>query len=243
MISPLLPSASLLERPGPQSRLLVLLHGYGLSPDGLVDRLHLIDPDGTFLTVVPTAPFTHKGLAVWHRAWNAPDEAQRQYLASLAALDDLLGDVEHKVGLPAADAVVGGFSQGGGLALGLLLGVDVAHRPAATFGVCSFPPNVDGFRVRRAGAADRPFFLSSARQDRFAPIEVSRRGAAFLRETGLDVTYVETPGEHEMTDEAAAHVGRWLATLARGDRWEGDDLLADVPGRNAHYEGKWVFLT
>ena len=35
-----------LERRGPQDRLLVLCHGYGLPVSDLTDRLELLDPDG-----------------------------------------------------------------------------------------------------------------------------------------------------------------------------------------------------
>lgn len=228
-----------LDRPGPQRRLLVLLHGYGEPPEQLTDRLHLLDPDGTFRVVVPDAPFEHRGHAIWHRAMTAREEAEAQYVASLAAIGALLGELEDELGLPVAEAVVGGFSQGGGMALGLLLGAEVRHRPAAAFGVCSFPPAVRGFRVDPAAAAGRPFFLSSARQDRFAPIEVSRAGAALLRETGLDLTYVESDGPHEMTDEAAVAVGRWLAAVDRGERPRHVELLAGVDGRRTFYDDLW----
>jgi len=141
--------------------------------------------------------------------------------------------------------VVGGFSQGGGLALGLLLGADVAHRPLAGFGVCSFPPPVRGLRVDRRAAAGRPFFLSSARHDHFAPIEASRAGAVLLRETGLDVTYVESEGVHEMTDEAARSIGAWLAGLVDGAPSPGDadGLLDGVSARSGLYDGLWELVS
>lgn len=222
----------------------MLLHGYGEPSSDLVDRLGLIDPDGRFLTVVPEAPFERKGRAIWHRALSVPDEAEAQFRTSVAAIDALLGGLEAETGLAAADAVVGGFSQGGGLALGLLLGADVAHRPSAGFGVCSFPPPVRGLRVDRAAAAGRPYFLSSARQDHFAPIEASRSGAVLLRDTGLDLTYAETDGAHEMTDEAAQQVGAWLADLSRGERTAGDDdLLVGVTARSGLYDGLWELVT
>ena len=150
-------SSTVVHRSGPQTRLLVLLHGYGEPTEELTDRLDLIDPDGRFLAVVPVAPFERSGRRIWHRAMAARDEAEEQFRQSLRAVDALLGDLEREHGLPAAEAVVGGFSQGGGLGLAMLLGADVRHRPAAGFGVCSFPPHVQGFRRRqgrpRAGSA------------------------------------------------------------------------------------------
>ncbi|WP_426574508.1 alpha/beta hydrolase [Aquihabitans sp. McL0605] len=234
---------TVLRRQGPQRRLLVLLHGYGESPADLSDRLDLIDPGGDFCAVVPDAPFERRSRAIWHRGTNAGIEAEEQFLVSLAALDALLGELEDELGLPSAEAVVGGFSQGGGLALGLLLGADVRRRPAAGFGICSFPPFVRGFRVDRAAAAGHPYFLSSARQDHFAPIESSRAGAALIRDSGLDLTYVESEGEHVMTDEAAGQVGLWLAALQRGERHPTDDLLAGTTGPHPTFDGRWEHVS
>lgn len=233
---------TILDRPGPQSRLLVLLHGYGEPAEQLTDRLDLIDPNGMFRVVVPQAPFERKGAAIWHRAMRARDEAEAQLLASIDALDHLLGRLEADLGLAAAEAVVGGFSQGGGLALGLLLGADVVHRPAAGFGVCSFPPSVRRFRVDPAAAAGRPYLLASAPDDHFAPIEMSRAGAALLRDTGIDITYVETAGGHEMTDEAARAVGTWLAALGTAGGAADLSLLEGASVAGSYFDGLWELV-
>ncbi len=224
----------------------MLLHGYGEPSRDLVERLDLLDPDGRFLAVVPEAPFERRGRAIWHRALSSRDEAEGQFGLSVEAIDALLGVVAEETALAPTESVVGGFSQGGGLALGLLLGADVVHRPSAGFGVCSFPPPVRGLRVDRAAAAGRPYFLSSAQQDHFAPIEASRAGAVLLRDTGLALAYAETDGAHEMTDGAARQVGAWLEGLGGGDRPadpHGDALLAGVGARSGLYDGLWELVT
>ena len=239
VIDPPVLSSVTLRRSGPQARLLVLLHGYGEPAEQLTDRLDLIDPDGHYLVVVPNAPFERRGLAIWHRAMTARDESEVQFVASMAALDAHLGELQRTTGLPATEAVVGGFSQGGGMALGVLMGQGVVHRPAAGFGVCSFPPSVRGFRVDPA-VAGRPYFLSTARQDRFAPIESCRMGAAALVAQGMDLTYVESEGEHVMTDEAAAQVGTWLASLDGGPPLPTADLLAGIDGSTGGFADVWA---
>ncbi|MFN8018895.1 MAG: hypothetical protein U0P45_12325 [Acidimicrobiales bacterium] len=227
-----------------RARLLVLVHGYGEPVATLTDRLALIDPERRHLVVAPEGPFEHKGQTIWHRALHAGDEADQQFRASLAAIDDLLGRVEDEHGLPASEAIVGGFSQGGGLGIAMLLGADVAHRPRGAFGVCSFAPHISGFRVDRAAATGRPCLLTSAHQDHFAPIEVSRAGAVALQQAGLDLTFAETDGGHVMTDEAAATVGRWLAWLDGGEPVErGHDLLADVGPRADYLEELWELVS
>lgn len=235
-------ACEIIERDGPQARLLVLLHGYGEPAADLVDRLDRIDPGAAFLAVAPSAPFERKGRAVWHRALTAPEEAGRQYVASMAAVDALLGELEVRTGRAARDAVVGGFSQGGGLAAGLLIAAGVEHRPAAGFGVCSFPPHVDGFRIDRRRAAGRPYFLISSQRDHFAPIEASRGGAATLADVGLDVTYAELDDEHVMTDAAASAVGGWLAALD-GERPSAPQPLLEGVAPLDRLADLWVDVT
>ncbi|MEZ5178966.1 MAG: hypothetical protein R2746_12045 [Acidimicrobiales bacterium] len=232
-------TSTVLDRAGAQERLLVLLHGYGEPIEQLSSRIDLLDPVGRFKVVLPHAPFERGGRAIWHRALTAREEAEAQYVASLAAIDAHLAELEEQLGLPVAEAVVGGFSQGGGLALGLLLGADVAHVPAAGFGVCSFPPVVGGFRVDPAACEGRRYFLSSAREDHFAGIEVSRSGAALLRDVGLALTYVEADGGHEMTDDVARRIGEWIAELDTGERPVLPAVLADVAGLDGYFAGLW----
>lgn len=234
--------ARILRGTGAGDRLLVLLHGYGLPVTDLTDRLDLLDPERRCTVVAPVAPFERKGSAIWHRALSTSAElAARQYRESLDLLDGLLGWAESRTGLPASDAIVGGFSQGGGLGFGLLLAAGIEHRPAAAFGICSFPPAFAGFAVDTAAAAGRHCFLASAHRDHFAPIEGSRAGASQLRASGLDLTYVEMDTGHEMTDAAAALAGRWIAGVAAGRPVDGfDDVLAEVGTGPGFYEGLWA---
>lgn len=216
----------------------MLNHGYGLPASDLTDRLGLLDPTGECTVVVTRAPFEHRGQTIWHRAvLPAPEEAAAQFHQSVASLDALLGQLVDELGSDLDRAVVGGFSQGGGVGIGLLLAAGITNRPGAAFGICSFPPAFDGFVVDRA-AAGRPCFLSSAHRDHFAPIEASRAGAALLIDLGLDLTYVETESDHVITDDAAVAVGTWLARLDdEADRREGHELLAGITSRHEHYDG------
>ena len=237
-----LPLDSLVYRADAGPRCLVLLHGYGEPASDLTDRLHLLDPGRRFVVVVPTAPIQWRGRRIWHRPLTSPDEAATQYVSSVSALDDLVGAIDDELGIPPADTVVGGFSQGGGLAIGLLIGADVEHRPAAGFGVCSFPPVVPGFRVDQVAATGRRYFLSSARDDHFASIDISRQGARALRAVGLDLTYVEADGGHEMTDVAATRIGQWLAGAAGRPEGEPPDLLGDSDAPTM-YDGMWEVVS
>ncbi len=208
----------IIDRDGPQDRLLLLIHGYGESPAPLLERLALIDPDADFLVVVPHAPFEKDGHPLWHRGlFKGTPEPREQFAASVRALDALLDTVQERTGLHRTDAVIGGFSQGGGISLGLLLSPGVVA-PSAVYGICTFLPWSGAHHPRDPGpVAGRPVLLTGASEDRFAPVEVAEQGARSLAEEGFAVTYFEVPGAHVVTDEAARHVGEWLARVHRGE--------------------------
>lgn len=229
---------------GNADALLVLVHGYAEPPSDLTDRLELIDPQRRCTVVVPHGPFERRGARIWHRAvLTAPLEAAAQFDESLRLLDSLLGQLVEDPGMRTERVVVGGFSQGGGLALGLLLSADVEHRPDAGFGVCSFPPAFPGFRAGRNAARDRPFLMASARRDHFAPIEASRGAAAMLVELGVTLTYIETDGEHVMSDEAAVAIGDWLPPVLDGTHLPvSSPHLEGVTSRDGFYEGLWDLI-
>ncbi len=239
-------SYELLDRENTGERLLVLVHGYGLPSSELTDRVELIDPERRCTVAVPAAPFEHRGQRIWHRTmYKDEDVAAAQYIASVRLLDDMLGELEMETGLSSEDAVIGGFSQGGGISLSLLFAEGVEHRPAAAFGICSFPPAFEGFVADRDAGAGRPAFLTSAHRDRFAPIEASRAGAAAFAELGLDLTYSESDTEHIMTDDAAIQVGAWLSRVMN-DSPDPDaaartrSMLAGVDS-SGFFGGRWVY--
>ena len=103
MVSPLLPSASLLERPGPQSRLLVLLHGY-VGDGPTTWRRQLDDLSGEFTVV----------------AWDAPGAGRSSdppETFGMAGYADCLAGFIGALGL--TDPHIVGLSFGGALAIEL----------------------------------------------------------------------------------------------------------------------------
>lgn len=217
MTAPIELAYDVIEREGAQDHLLLLIHGYGETPAPLVDRLHLIDPTGRYLAVAPHAPFDKDGHPLWHRSLaKGTASAQEQFAASVVAIDHLLDVLEARTGLARAEAVIGGFSQGGGISVGLLRSPATVTPPAAVYGICTFVSSAPDHVQGPAPAAGRPVLITGAAEDRFAPVAFARAGAQSLADDGCAVTFVEVPGQHTVTDAAAAHVGTWLAEIHRG---------------------------
>lgn len=205
------------RRDGPQDRLLLLMHGYGQDPAELGDRLDLLDPEGRWLAVLPLGPHRKKDRAIWYRALSGDSpEPEAQYLASLALVDDLVDHLCAGHGLAREEAVVGGFSQGAGLALGLLVQDSTRPRPAGVVSLCGFLPLLPRLRVDLPAAAGRPVLFVAGDADHYFSPGVNQQMAEALEGCGLAVTYRPVATGHEVTDEVAGLVAPWLAGVAGG---------------------------
>src|SRR4051812_4256795 len=104
------------------SRLLVLLHGYGADEQDLGGLLPYLDPEGRFAAGMPRAPHDAPGAPGY--AW-FPISAEGVDAAAFAEAVDLVDAVVDEqcaaLGLARADAIIGGFSQGAGVALAVAL--------------------------------------------------------------------------------------------------------------------------
>lgn len=202
-------------RAGAQDHLLFLIHGYGEPPEMFLEHLDRLDPEGRYLLATPVAPFEKKGKPIWHRAlFGDADQAAEQFLASMDALVRCLAAVTREGGFPMDRTVIGGFSQGAGMAVGLTLSPGELAPPAGCLAFCGFVPPVPGLRVRLSRARGVPLFLSIADDDAFITLDASRASAGFLTEMGFDVELHELRSRHEITAEAAALAGEWLRGCA-----------------------------
>lgn len=223
-----------IDRQGPQRRLLVLIHGYGESPAMLTDRLEILDPGAECLVVAPHGPFTKKGQAIWHRALGGEcSDANEQYLVSHRLLHEAIDACCDEFDLPRETVILGGFSQGAGLAVGLTLAPSGRPRPAGCLAFCGFVPPIDGLEVDTGAPIGTPVALVAATHDRFLPIEASRQSAALLAEWGAPVLYEELDGDHGISDAAAGIGGHWFGALLAGDVVAGGaPVLPDNPMRD-----------
>src|SRR5437588_12372312 len=117
-------------RGGDADRVLLLLHGYGADERDLGGLLPYLDPDGRFVTVMPRGPVAAPPGFAWYDVEADPETAARGLADALAQVDELLDSSVAEHGAKRAEAVVAGFSQGGGLVLALAPGPTDRPPPA-----------------------------------------------------------------------------------------------------------------
>jgi thioredoxin 1 len=198
-------------------RLLLLLHGFGADERDLGGLLGYLDPEGHFAAVLPRGPIAAPPGFSWFDFGGEPEDMAQGFADALAAVDDLLDTACAEHGFDRAQAVVGGFSQGGGLALALALGPTERARPAGVLAMSPFvPPGLLG--VDLEGARDVAVLLQHGTADPGVPAKGTRSLAEALQEAGLSVVLGEFPMGHEVSLESVQQAQVWLVQVRDGER-------------------------
>jgi phospholipase/carboxylesterase len=192
-------------------RSLVVLHGYEDEPDHYVDGLAL--DRSRWSTVAPRGPVGRAGGPAWFDSDDAgPIDAD--LVRSLGQLTELVASLAPPEGR--VDPVVGGFSQGGAVALALGLTEDgPAGAIGGLFSVNGWLPHADALHYLPDGLIRRatPVLVVASADDEVVPVQQGRSAARYLERAGVAVTYVEQPAGHAVGPDTFAAVREWLDAL------------------------------
>lgn len=192
-------------------RLLVLLHGWSAEQHHLAAYVPLVDPDERFTAVCPRALHDlpdSDGASWYDRTPDGPDPAS--FRVAVDALVEFTTAEMESAGIPPERTVLGGFSQGGFLALALALRPG-APRYAGVWAMCCALPQVDGFELDPAPGAGTPALIQFGERDTIISPDRGRAAASTLRDAGWDVTEVGYDMAHSQTIEMMIAARAWLA--------------------------------
>jgi thioredoxin 1 len=113
--------------------------------------------------------------------------------------------------------VIGGFSQGAGIALAVALGPTAKARPA---GVLAMSPSLafDPAIVDVAAAHDVAVLLQHGTDDPMVQVAGTRAFAQLLTDGDVPVVYGEFPMGHEVSLESVQQAKTWLDAVRAGER-------------------------
>jgi len=207
-----------LDGSGSCGRLLVLLHGYGATQHDIATIGSQVDPDGRFFVLCPRGPIeVPGGGASWYDfddAWRADPES---FAKTLDALEALISAACVRLGLQSDRVVVGGFSQGAGMAAWLAYSTPEASRPAG-FWCCGTIVDVADTPLDLSAARGTSALVLAGRDDPNVPLERNRNQAQRLQAAGVEVTLSEHAGGHGLSPAMLTDMARWLNGFSQATR-------------------------
>lgn len=203
-----------IDRDGAE-RLLVLLHGWSAEQHHLAAYVPLVDPDERFTAVCPRAPHDlpeGDGASWYDRRPDGPDTTM--FGEAVEAVADLIDTEMASAGVAPERTVVGGFSQGGFLALALAMRTG-APPFAGVWAMCCALPEVDGIELalEPGAGADRPALIQVGEHDAIITPDRGRAAAAALRHAGWRVTEAGYDMAHSQRIEMMIDARDWLAAI------------------------------
>lgn len=114
-----------------------------------------------------------------------------------------------KSGIPSERIILGGFSQGGALALHIAL--RYPKKLAGAIGLSTYLPLADLVgQERHSTNADLPLFLAHGTQDAIVPYQFGRVSYQLLNDLGHSVSWHEYPMGHNVSIEEVRDISNWL---------------------------------
>lgn len=185
----------------PADNLLVMLHGWGADAKDLLGLAPLLALP-SFQWRFVNAPFAHphnpQGLA-WYDLESQSFEGLPQ---ARQGLRQYLLNLESETGIPLSRTILGGFSQGGAMALDVGITLPLA-KIFALSGYLHFQPESQPQPVA-------PILLVHGREDSVVPLSLAHQAREQLTGIGATVTYAELPMGHEIPPPALAKLKDFL---------------------------------
>lgn len=198
--------------------LLVLMHGVGSNEDDLFGLAGMVPAPFHVLSL--RAPYRMGPNAhAWFEFSVEPDGRRSinepQEVASRALVAQTVDAAARQLGVPAERVVVGGFSQGGIMALTLLL-----TRPAALQGALVLHSRLLSQALPQsapaAALAGKQLWVSHGVQDNVIPVASAHAIRDHVSVLPLALTYREYQSLHELRPDELQDAMAWLQGLANG---------------------------
>jgi len=195
--------------------LLVLLHGVGSNEQDLFGlaphvpaNFHVLSLRAPNAVGVAAYAWFQFSVTPAGRIINAAQEA-----ASREQLAQVIASAASQLGIPTERVVVGGFSQGGIMALSLLL-----TRPELMHGAMVMHSRLLGeitaLIAPPSQLQDKQLWVSHGTLDAVLPLAHAQAILGVVQALPLVLRYTEFPNAHEITQDELAQAMQWLAALA-----------------------------
>ncbi len=192
--------------------LVVLLHGFGASMQDLAGLAPAIDGEG-YVYAFPNAPHQVEfGPGAVGYSWSRGMPGQPAPPGEGPSVEELLdvffAELMEETGAQPGRIVLGGFSQGGGLAL--RYGLPRPETFAGLVVLSGFFRDADDLRSRLPASREQAIFVAHGRYDPMVSLEQARGTKGFLEAMRYKPAYHEYDMAHEVSQAVVSDLTPWL---------------------------------
>jgi phospholipase/carboxylesterase len=202
---------------GDDAPLVVLMHGRGADRFDLLGLASLLAPGAVVVCPEapwPGAPWGYGPGWAWYRFLGRNLPEPESFAASQEALGELLAHLRAELPQARGPLVLGGFSQGGVMAMGYALGHPGEVPLVMNFsGFLADHPDV---RPSPAAVAGTRFFWGHGTLDPMIPFDLAVEGRKRLRDAGADLTARDYSIGHGISPDEARDARAWLEASLEG---------------------------
>lgn len=203
---------------------IILCHGVGSNPEALRTSLSLLqlphlDRIEFILPRAPSIPLTlaqGQPLTAWFNLFEMSMNSVEDMVGihhSVTELESLVHHIERQ-GIDLHNVFVGGFSQGGALALRFLFNSRL--QIGGVIALSAYLP-LRHTQPRTCVHSAPPVFLSHGTNDAVIPFPFAETSASILKRHGFDVTLVTSPTGHNLDSHAIKHLNEWFSSRLYAD--------------------------
>lgn len=204
---------------GDGAPLVVLMHGRGASRFDLLDLAPLIAPGAVVVAPEapwPGAPWGYGPGWAWYRFLGRNVPEPESFEGAQDELHAFLGAVRAELPVRTGALVLGGFSQGGVMAMAYALRhPGQAPRVMNFSGFLADHPSVSPSPASVAGTR---FFWGHGTGDPAIPFDLAVEGRRLLVDAGADLTARDYPIGHGISPDEARDARAWLDAASAGSR-------------------------
>ncbi|NQW23290.1 MAG: dienelactone hydrolase family protein [SAR202 cluster bacterium] len=193
--------------------LVVMLHGFGANMQDLAGLAPAINPTG-YVYACPNAPIPfnlgpgHTGFGwMTPRGGGTPEETAN----SESLLSDFFDTVFQQFNVSPGDALLLGFSQGGGMTY--RCGLGDSGRFAALVALSATLPDQDELATKLPEERTQPIFVAHGTHDQMVSVDTAHSAKSFLEGNGYSPEFHIYSMGHEISNDVLNDLIPWIAKV------------------------------
>jgi len=179
---------------GTSSRTILALHGTGGDEHNILGLAQALDPTASILS--PRGMHLEGSMNRFFERYADGTFNEQSIDLAVSELAEFIVAAANEYDIDSGNIFATGFSNGANTASALMI-----RRPEMLAGAALFGSTIPYAHVDHVDLSGKKIWLANGDHDSYAPVDVSERWVAQLRDFGADVTWLRHPGGHQIARE------------------------------------------